>query len=58
LGAAYVAGLAIGTWNDMEELRDHWQIERIRKPVMDEQARQRLYDGWLNAATMALEGDR
>ena len=55
LGAAYVAGLAMGIWNDFEELRDHWQIDRIWKPELDDESRQKLYDGWLAANNKALD---
>jgi glycerol kinase len=54
LGAAYAAGLAVGVWNDIEDLRDHWQMDRIWKPEMDVETRQRLYGGWLMATHEAL----
>ncbi len=35
LGAAYLAGLAVGYWKDMNELHKQWQQEKVFKPVMD-----------------------
>jgi glycerol kinase len=54
LGAAYAAGLAVGVWNSIDDLRDHWQMERIWKPEMDIETRQKLYDGWLIASRKAV----
>lgn len=49
LGAAYLAGLAVGFWKNKEELVDSWQIDRKFEPNMDEKARKELYLGWLKA---------
>lgn len=49
LGAAYAAGLAVGFWSDLEDLRDNWQISKIWQPHMTIDTRQRLYSGWLRA---------
>ena len=49
LGAAYVAGLAIGFWKSLEELRQNWAVDKIWKPQMDAGMRDRLYKGWLKA---------
>jgi glycerol kinase len=54
LGAAYAAGLAVGFWSDLEELRDLWQAERVFEPRMDEPDRRRLYAGWRRAVRCAL----
>lgn len=35
LGAAYLAGLAVGYWKDMNELHEQWQQDKVFKPVMD-----------------------
>lgn len=56
LGAAYAAGLAVGVWNDIEDLRNHWQMDRIWKPEMDIETRKKLYDEWEIATRKALEG--
>jgi glycerol kinase len=49
LGAAYAAGLAIGFWNGLDDLRANWQVSQTWKPQMDETQREKLYRGWLRA---------
>jgi glycerol kinase len=49
LGAAYAAGLAVGFWGDLEDLRQNWQIDQTWDPVMEEEKRAKLYKGWLKA---------
>jgi glycerol kinase len=49
LGAAYAAGLAIGFWNNLADLKGNWQIDKSWKPLMDIDTRERLYQGWLKA---------
>lgn len=49
LGAAYLAGLAVGFWKSKDELIDSWQIDRKFEPNMDEKQRKELYLGWLKA---------
>lgn len=55
LGAAYLAGLAVGYWKDKEEISSKWQIDRSFKPEMDSLKREKLYKGWKKAVTRALE---
>lgn len=54
LGAAYAAGLAVGFWNDIADLRANWQVDKTWQPSMDEETRQRLYRGWLKAVERTL----
>jgi glycerol kinase len=54
LGAAYAAGLAVGYWQDEEELRTHWQADRQWQPQMDEPTREKLYRGWNKAIEKSL----
>jgi glycerol kinase len=54
LGAAYAAGLAVGYWNGLEELRNNWQAERTWEPRMDVGTRDRLYSGWRKAVDRSL----
>ena len=54
LGAAYLAGLAVGYWTDREEIRQNCQPERIFQPEMPEEVRQRLLDGWHRAVQCSL----
>ncbi len=49
LGAAYAAGLAVGFWDELEELRGNWQVDRTWQPQMTEGRREELYAGWLKA---------
>ena len=46
LGAAYLAGLAVGFWKSLGEVRDHWTIDRVYEPEMDEETRRRVLRGW------------
>ncbi|WP_353496455.1 glycerol kinase GlpK [Vibrio chaetopteri] len=49
LGAAMLAGLAVGYWNNQEELADKKEIERTFSPELEREKRETLYDGWLTA---------
>ena len=54
LGAAYLAGLAVGFWKDKYEIAAHWKVDEKFEPEMEEARRDELYDGWQKAvkATM------
>jgi glycerol kinase len=54
LGAAYAAGLAVGFWNSMDDLRANWKRDRVWEPQMDEPTRERLYRDWLKAVERTL----
>jgi glycerol kinase len=54
LGAAYAAGLAVGFWDDLNDLRANWRIDKTWNPSMDELTRARLYKGWLKAVERTL----
>ena len=49
LGAAYLAGLAVGFWDDKEDIRERWKLQTEFKPEMDEDQRHKLYSGWKKA---------
>ncbi len=49
LGAAYAAGLAVGFWRSLDDLRQNWQVDKVWEPQMDESERARLYAGWKKA---------
>ena len=55
LGAAYAAGLAVGFWKDLNELRANWGRDREWLPKMDATARQKLYSGWKKAVTRTFD---
>lgn len=46
LGAAYLAGLAVGYFKDMQEIKDNWNLKNTFKNSMTEDDRKRLYSGW------------
>ncbi|KAF0812455.1 Glycerol kinase [Andreprevotia sp. IGB-42] len=54
LGAAYLAGLAVGFWGGREELQQQWQLERCFEPAMAEDVREALYAGWQRAVQAAM----
>lgn len=49
LGAAYLAGLAVGYWNSKEEIVKQWKIDRTFTSSISDEKRQKLYDGWKKA---------
>ncbi len=49
LGAAYLAGLAVGYWNNVEEIQRQWQTERDFVPVENAAAVQQAMAGWKRA---------
>ncbi|MGC4981993.1 MULTISPECIES: glycerol kinase GlpK [unclassified Streptomyces] len=49
LGAAYAAGLATGVWNDLDELKSHWQKDVEWTPSMEASVRDSEYDNWRKA---------
>ncbi|MCL2512697.1 MAG: glycerol kinase GlpK [Oscillospiraceae bacterium] len=53
LGAAYLAGLAVGFWKDVSEIENIREVERIFYPKMDAETRERKYNGWKRAVERA-----
>jgi glycerol kinase len=51
LGAAYAAGLAVGFWKDINQLRENWEIDKTWYPEMDSELRKNLYQNWKKAVT-------
>ncbi len=49
LGAAYLAGLAVGVWENKDEIKKYRKVEKTFVPVMDENRRNELYNGWKRA---------
>ena len=54
LGAAYLAGLAVGYWESLEDIRSNWAIDKTFAPSMEEQRRRTLIRGWDKAVKCAL----
>jgi glycerol kinase len=55
LGAAYLAGLAVGLWRNTDELAKLWQAARTYEPKMPADQRERLYAGWKRAVERAMD---
>lgn len=53
LGAAYLAGLAIGYWKNMGEIQQQWQVNKIFEPIITEQERKDLASDWKKAIRTA-----
>ncbi len=49
LGAAYLAGLGVGLWPNLDTLAERHAVQRVFHPAMDRATRTRLYDGWRRA---------
>jgi glycerol kinase len=53
LGAAYLAGLAVGYWSNLDNVAEHWQMERKFDPLMPSGGCDELYDNWKKAVERA-----
>ncbi len=53
LGAAYLAGLAVGLWRDTTEIAGHWHAAKIYEPSMSTDQRETLYADWKRAVERA-----
>ena len=58
LGAAYLAGLAVGFWRDQAEIAAQWQVDRRFEPTMSEDERQSLMSTWKRAVQRSMDWDR
>jgi len=54
LGSAYAAGLSVGFWNNLEDLRKNWGVDKTWEPKMDAATRAKLYKGWLKAVERSM----
>ena len=54
LGAAYLAGLAVGFWSSLEDIKGNWAIDKVFTPAMPEEKRSCLLKGWAKAVKCAL----
>ncbi len=55
LGAAYLAGLAVGYWDGTEDVSRNWAVDRTFEPEMASDVRERLYAGWKKAVARSLD---
>ena len=54
LGSAYLAGLAVGYWESLEDIKSNWAIDRVFKNEMDNENREKAIKGWHKAVRCAL----
>ncbi|KMO86553.1 glycerol kinase [Megasphaera cerevisiae DSM 20462] len=54
LGAAYLAGLAVGVWHSKDELKDSWKLQNRFEPQMDPKQAASYYKGWRKAVKHAM----
>jgi glycerol kinase len=54
LGAAYAAGLAIGFWKDLDDLRQNWKKDKQWEPAWSADQRDSAYAGWQKAVERTL----
>ena len=55
LGAAYLAGLAVGYWQDSNDVINNWKLDREFKPKMSEAERDAKYHRWQKAISRSLD---
>lgn len=55
LGAAYAAGLAVGFWSGLDELREKWAVDKVWEPKMSATQRDQGYAGWKKAVERTLD---
>jgi len=57
LGAAYLAGLALGLWKDRGEIKENWKIDKTFSHEMSAGERKKLYQGWKKAVERTRDGE-
>jgi len=58
LGAAYLAGLAVGFWSSPQEVAEQWAVDRTFEPSMGEEQREQLYKGWKRAVERSMHWEQ
>ncbi len=58
LGAAYLAGLAVGFWKNKEEIYNNSEIDKVFMPSMEDEKRQKLYKDWKRAVGRSLNWEQ
>lgn len=53
LGAAYLAGLSVGFWKDIDEIQGHWRLDKVYTPNMTWETRKKLLENWHKAVERA-----
>lgn len=54
LGAAYLAGLAIGFWKDKDDIKKRWRLDKEFTPKISKEKRDKMYKGWKKAVSRSL----
>lgn len=54
LGAAYLAGLAVGYWKNIDDIREQWQVDKEFTPQIDQAKRKELISGWQRAVKASI----
>lgn len=54
LGAAYLAGLAVGYWENLDDIRTNWVLDRAFSPAMEQEKTEKLLKGWHKAVKCAI----
>ena len=57
LGAAYLAGLAVGVWSSLDEIRNNWSFEKEFQSEMDDDTRSELIKKWHQAVSRSQTGN-
>ena len=54
MGAAFAAGLAVGVWDSLDEIRQLWNVAETFKPSMTESEREKNWKGWNKAVSKSM----
>ena len=54
LGAAYLAGLAVGVWDSLEDIEENREVDKIFEPTMSMEERNKIYAGWKKAVERSM----
>ncbi|MGI9159111.1 MAG: FGGY-family carbohydrate kinase, partial [Saprospiraceae bacterium] len=54
LGAAYAAGLAVGYWSNLEDLKQNWGVDKTWQPTMPDEQREHMYHFWKKAVQRSM----
>ena len=57
LGAAYLAGLAVGYWNSIDDIKQQWQAEHVFEPTEERESIDKAVDGWHDAVRRVLKNN-
>ena len=58
MGAAYLAGLAVGYWKDLEEIKANWSLNAVFTPKLSPEVREKRLKGWKKAVRYAFDWEK